>query len=108
MQMRMKRRSTRNPNVPGGTRRPIEALAHGVDHSLHVTPAEVAHMDQWVTAYHVQNGLEPASPWEVDPLTTAAQRAERARLVAPYAASALRTKYVAMRNATRAILGLPL
>lgn len=106
MMWRRKRRSTKNPNAPRGTRRPIVELTDGADHSLHVTTAEVGLMDKFITAYHGAAQEEPASPWERDPLTTDAQRAERARLVQDQAGKPAHMRYLAMRAATRAILGL--
>ena len=47
---------------------------------------------------------EPASPWQVDPLQTDADRALRAELVEGFNPQSLREEYVAMRAATRAIL----
>ena len=107
MQYRRKRQSSRNPNARRGTQRPIDAMRRDGDHSLHVTPRQVDLMDEYITAYHNAVEQEPASPWERDPLTTDAQRAQRARLVHGRMGGPLRERYLAYRTATRHILGLP-
>ena len=56
-----------------------------------------------VAAHDAADG-EPASPWQVDPLQTDADRALRAELVEGFNPQSLREEYVAMRAATRAIL----
>ena len=55
-------------------------------------------------AFHDAADEEPASPWQVDPLQTDADRALRAELVEGFNPQSLREEYVAMRAATRAIL----
>ena len=61
-------------------------------------------METYIRAFHDAADEEPASPWQVDPLQTDADRALRAELVEGFNPQSLREEYVAMRAATRAIL----
>ena len=106
MALRRKRTSTRNPNNQRGTFVPLDCLLSDEDHSLPVTDAEIDQVDAYIDAWHDATDEEPASPWEQDPLETAADRATRDAMVASAAAQSPAEEYVAMRAATRHILGL--
>ena len=104
MARRRKEKSTRNPNFPAGTWRPITGLMTDVDYSRHVDDAQIDAMETYIRAFHGAADEEPASSWEVDPLETDAQRALRADLVSRANPQSLADEYVVMRQATEAIL----
>ena len=106
MSLRRKETSTKNPNFPRGTWRPIEGLEVDEDCSLHVDEEQVDVMDDYIVAFHDAEDEEPASAWETDPLPTPALRAQRAEMVALTQPTSLTEEYVAMRRATRVLLGL--
>ena len=104
MAVRRKETSTRDPSFPAGTWRPLELLLQDDDYSLSVDADQVDAMDEYITAYHGAEDVEPASAWERDPLCTAAERAERDELVASIDPQTPVEEYIAMREATRHIL----
>ena len=104
MARRRKRKSTKNPHYPEGTWRPCVGLELDVDYSRRVDDDEIDRMETYIRAFHDAADEEPASPWQVDPLQTDADRALRAELVEGSNPQSLREEYVAMRAATRAIL----
>ena len=104
MAQRRKRKSTKNPHYPEGTWRPCVGLELDVDYSRRVDDDEIDRMETYIRAFHDAADEEPASPWQVDPLQTDADRALRAELVEGFNPQSLREEYVAMRAATRAIL----
>ena len=104
MAVRRKETCTRDPSFPAGTWRPLELLLQDDDYSLSVDADQVDAMDEYITAYHGAQDVEPASAWERDPLCTAAERAERDELVASIDPQTPVEEYIAMREATRHIL----
>ena len=104
MAVRRKETCTRDPSFPAGTWRPLELLLQDDDYSLSVDADQVDAMDEYITAYHGAEDVEPASAWERDPLCTAAERAERDELVASIDPQTPVEEYIAMREATRHIL----
>lgn len=70
---------------------------------MHVGDDVIDAMDDYMHAFHGEPELKA---WEVDPLETDAERAQRTALVAASNPQSLVEEYVAMREATKIVLGM--
>ena len=101
MSLRKKNKDTSNPNVPGGSRRPLEGFLFDYNHGLPASAADIATVDANINHVFGATHVEPAAPWEIDPLTTAASRAQRANMIALRAPRTAEEHYLVMREATK-------
>ena len=106
MAHRKKSKATKNPYFPAGARRPLDALLDDDNHSLPVSAADIATVDAMINDHFGATYVEPAAPWEIDPLVTDADRARREQMVAASNPRSSSEEYIAMRAATKRIAGL--
>ncbi len=101
MRFRKKKKDTKNPDFPVGTRRRCSLYSHGFDCGTPLSESEIDAVAE-VGAAHFRD-VEIMSPWQEDPLTSDDLRHLRSRILAELAPASLSEKYIAFRTITKEI-----
>ena len=99
MRLRKKKKDTKTPDFPVGTRRRSSLYSHGVDCGTPLTTSDIDAVAE-VGSTHFRD-VEIISPLQVDPLTSDDLRHDRSRLIEELAPASLSEKYVALRTITK-------
>ena len=99
MRFRNKKKDTRNPDYPVGTRRRCSLYSHGNDCGTPLTDSEISAVAEVGTAHF--RSMEAMSTWQQDPLDLDVQRDMRSRLVEEISPASLSEKYIAFRTITK-------